>query len=269
MTVQRAYHLSTSEDPAREKARLAVQARATGNAERDALLEAGIETSQVLLELGCGPNLATGMLAELAPQARIITLDYDQRSLASGGPRRVSVGSRVVPVCGDVTQLPLTPACADFAYMRFLLQHVKDPRAALRQAMSVVGEHGVVCALDGDFGVLTVHPELPAVAHAVALDLLTHSARGGDRRIGRKLVDHFHAAGLVDIQARTVMATSAELGRERFRTLFLDPLLAASPAELQNAARAELDTWVADPRSFALLAGVMAWGRNAGGSHAS
>ena len=205
--------------------------------------------------------MATGLIAQWAPYARVLSLDYDVVSLQKGAARRRGLGPRVSAACADVARLPLGDASVEAAYFRFVLQHMADPQQVLREASRAVGPGGLVCALDGDFGAMITHPHLPAVQAVRDADEVRHAQRGGDRRVGRKLLAHFASAGLLDLHARPVIATSSELGVETWQRLFVAPLMEGLDAALVHAAQKELQSFCVQPGAFGLMVGVLAWGR--------
>src|SRR4051794_6275500 len=113
MAERGAYHLGQCADPETEKARLALQIRAAGEAERLALVEAGLPDATLVLELGSGPSLLTPLLAEWAPRATIVAFDYDEETLRESASRRAPLGQRVPAVCGNMSALPFRSGRAD------------------------------------------------------------------------------------------------------------------------------------------------------------
>jgi len=262
MTTPNAYHLGEMQDAQGEQARLGTQLKATGTAELMALQEAGLTQARRLAELGCGPSMATGLLAAWAPDAVITSVDYDSDTLTQSQHRRDVLGTRSVTVCADVQALPMEDGQFDAAYLRFVLQHVPNPVAALKEALRVVQPGGLVAALDGDNLAMVMFPRPACLDALLALSDAEHTRRGGDRSIGRKLPTHLASAGVGAVTARPVVATSGELGAGTFRTLFLDPLLRDVPLETDRARFcAELDRWQDTPGAFGLMVGVLAWGR--------
>jgi SAM-dependent methyltransferase len=256
-----AYHLGFCADPEKEKARLALQIAAAGEPERLALLDAGLATARVVLELGCGPSLMTPLLASWAPQAQIVAFDYDASSLRDSAHRRAPLGDRAPAVCGNMTALPFARGKADCAYLRFLVQHLRDPQGAIDEVARLLAPGGLLALFDGDVGGLVVHPTIPCLDDVLARNETLHRSRGGDRRAGRKLLGYLTQAGLEGVQARPLVAHSGLLGVEGFRATFLEMLINGLEESVVAAAREEFARWTAAKGAFGMMLGVLAWGR--------
>lgn len=100
---------------------------------------------------------------------------------------------------GDViAEPPLTAAewsTFDVAHARFILEHVPDPLALVRNMVRAVRIGGRIMLADDDHEVLRLWPTVPAFDRAWSIYQLTYTAAGNDPIIGRRLVELLHAAG--------------------------------------------------------------------------
>ena len=111
---------------------------------------------------------------------------------------------------GDAADPPLRSeewGSFDLAHARFVLEHVQDPLAVVKQMVRAVRPGGRIVVQDDDHDVLRIWPEPPgfmALWHAYQR---TYDRIGCDPFIGRRLVSLLHDAG-----ARPVRSTLLNFG---------------------------------------------------------
>jgi ubiquinone/menaquinone biosynthesis C-methylase UbiE len=99
---------------------------------------------RVALDVGTGSGVVASALR--ARGARVVATD------ASWGMLRHDAAHRCPAVVGDVTALPFRDGACDVAAAGFVLNHLRDPGAGLRELGRVVGPRGTLAAtcFDGD-----------------------------------------------------------------------------------------------------------------------
>jgi trans-aconitate methyltransferase len=216
-----------------------------------------------VLDAGAGTGAVTRAL--LARGARVLAVDGSLPML-----RRVPMARAVA---ADVCALPLASGCVDAAVAGFVLSHVADPVAALRELARVVQPGGTVLATAFPAGVDS--PRHPAKA---ALDrvLDEHGYRtpgwyerlktDGEPRVGgeSQLERLASAAGLGDARVNSVDVPlagldAAALVRWRFGmpqvVPWLDALSTDERAALEHAGLAALDGQPPAPLPMLVLRG--------------
>ena len=156
-----------------------------------------------LLDVGCGPGTITMDLAELVgPEGRVTALERttDALALARQEADRRKVAN-VDFVAGDVAALDLPDDAFDVVHAHQVLQHVDDPRLALREMRRVCRPGGVVAARDSDYAGFVWHPEVAGLDRW--LDIYRRVARGNDAEpdAGRRLLSWARAAGFEEVTA--------------------------------------------------------------------
>jgi len=150
-----------------------------------------------ILDLGCGQGNTTRCLADVLKPAVCIGLEFDA-TLVDYAQTRVENPPSVRFQQGDATQLPFPDASFDVVFCRYLLIHMTDPLAVVREMMRVVRPGGFAIAYEGDFTIAgNSHPPCAALAtlHRVWEGLFQNPPAG------RRLVHYFRDAGASEIQA--------------------------------------------------------------------
>ena len=198
-----------------ELGRLSLQADVAWAMERAQLLSVGLRPTDRVLDVGCGPGHLSCRIAELVPEGSVTGVDTDPDLLESARRSAAQLGlDRVSFERSWADGMPLDTASADFAYARFLLQHVGQPVDVIREMGRVIRPGGTVMVVDTDDGGILVHPEPSGLKELLEASQAGQAAQGGDRLIGRKLAHHMTAAGLEDVRVEVVPFTSSLVGTE-------------------------------------------------------
>ncbi|MBI5118661.1 class I SAM-dependent methyltransferase [Candidatus Poribacteria bacterium] len=108
---------------------------------RSFVLDTVIEKPDILADLGCGPGHTTRLLAETLRCARTIGLDNSEHFLSLA---RQSAQGGVSFLFHDVSSVPFPMEQGDLLYCRFLLSHLKHPRALLSRWMTQLKQGGLL-----------------------------------------------------------------------------------------------------------------------------
>ncbi len=206
------YDFDTLNDTAFQAERLRQQALAVRTIESSLLRAAGLQSSHDVLEIGSGPGFVSDLLAELASEGSLHAVEPSATLL---GQVRGNVSKP--PKGGLFTHqafgndLPLAEASIDFAYARFVLQHVAGAQAVVDEVHRVLRPGGRFCAVDSDDGLVIFHPQEERVQQLMQKAQAIQQEQGGDRFIGRKIPEMMHAAGFARVTTRIVSLTSSEL----------------------------------------------------------
>lgn len=226
--------------------------------EAAAFLLPRLRAGMTLLDVGCGPGSITRGFAERLAPGAVVGVDLSAEALA-GAQRDASERGldHLRYVQGSVYELPFADASFDVVYAHQVLQHLKEPRAALLEMLRVLRPGGIVAARDVDWGTAAYWPAEPWIDRFVEVHLRTWRRNGGEPWMGRKLRALFNAAPVVGVEVTAsdwCYATPAETiawGESYAERLLTSPM-GARAVEYGHATQAELEEMAAAFRRWAV-----------------
>lgn len=153
-----------------------------------------------VLEAGCGTGSQTIIIAGQNPECRFHSVDISPASLEiARGRVQETLGNsgsdRVTFQEADITRLPYPDGTFDHIFICFVLEHLADPVAALRETRRVLVRGGSITVIEGDHGSVFFHPEGEAARDAIRCQIELQKRAGGDACIGRRLFPMLREAG--------------------------------------------------------------------------
>lgn len=154
-----------------------------------------------VLEAGCGTGEQTLVLAANSPEARIVSVDLSNESLEIAKGRVTSAGHcNVEFMRADLFALPFESASFDDLFVCFVLEHLREPLAALQELRRFVRPGGTVTVFEGDHGSWYCHPQTREAARTVQCLIDVQAHLGGDALIGRRLYPLMVDAGFSNVR---------------------------------------------------------------------
>jgi SAM-dependent methyltransferase len=166
---------------------------------RRILLQAGIRPGMHAADLGCGVGATTRTLAEMVgPSGAVTGVDVSAAQLEQGRNLCKAEGiANATFAQASATSTSLPRNSFDLVYCRFLLLHLVDPAAGLREMFELLKPGGVLVVEDGDLTSAGSSP--PSSLHWFA-DLFGRlgPTRGLDYALANRLYHLVKAAGFPD-----------------------------------------------------------------------
>lgn len=152
-----------------------------------------------LLDVGCGPGTISADLAELVAPGAVIALDRAPEVVAAAGAAAAEAGvTNLRAEVGDVYALPVEDGAVDVAHAHQVLQHLRDPVAALRELHRVVRPGGIVAVRDCVYQAMHWYPEEPGLDRWLEVYTAVARANGGEPDAGSRLLAWAKAAGFAE-----------------------------------------------------------------------
>ena len=243
------YGYGTFQDNTRELARLNFQAKVAWPIERAMLGRHGLTPQSRVLDVACGTGEVTCRIAAVLKSGSVLGVELNDSLLNIARERAIDTsGKNVAFRKGNVYSLNRTDKF-DFAYARFLFQHLNRPLTALRSIRNTVRPGGRVLLVDVDDRDLICVP-----GNSEFSDFLADAARyqkqnGGNRMIGRALPELARQAGFCDIREQIVKFDSDQLGLDQFLELTTSFKLEQFAPKARAQAEQRLSAVIAQLRS--------------------
>lgn len=107
-------------------------------------------SSGCVLDVGCGTGSTAAYLARYAPGVKIWALDISPDMLQAVGAQAAAagLGERIVPVPGDMKDLPFGRSSFDIVISSFALHHLGDPATGIGEMLRVLKPGGALMVRD-------------------------------------------------------------------------------------------------------------------------
>jgi ubiquinone/menaquinone biosynthesis C-methylase UbiE len=175
----------------------------------------GLRDGQAVLEVGGGPGFITEQLLHLLPTSPITVVEIDPEMVAQARSYLGDQDGRLAIHEGSILDSGLPEQSFDFAYARFVFQHLPDPVGAARAILRLLKPGGKLVLLDPDDRQhLFDPPPSPEVAAIQERARQHQAAKGGNRYIGRHLVRILQQAGFVHCDLEVIADHSDIVGLE-------------------------------------------------------
>jgi SAM-dependent methyltransferase len=214
------------------------------------LRELNLRGGESILDVGCGLAQFTRAMARTAGRgARVLGVEREAEQLAEARRQAVASGEEHLVELreGNALALPLKEkewGTFDVAHTRFLLEHVSDPLAVVRQMVRAVRPGGRVILEDDNHNVMHFWPEPPGAMALWQAYTHTYEQLGNDPYVGHKLVSLLYEAGAVPVRNTWIFFGSC--GTHTHFHLYVENLIGL----FEGARELILSTGALDSNSF-------------------
>ncbi|MGZ4755165.1 MAG: methyltransferase domain-containing protein [Acidimicrobiia bacterium] len=186
-----------------------------------------------LLDVGCGPGTITIDLAGRVAPGAVVGIDRAAEVVAQAEELRRSRGIENVRFAtGDVYSLDLADASFDVVHAHQVLQHLREPVAALRELRRVLRPGGTLAVRDSDYAAFVWAPGDPMLDRWNELYHAITTRNGAEADAGRYLLGWVQEAGFNEVEAGSSTWTFADPERRAWwGSLWADRVELSSFAE--------------------------------------
>lgn len=170
----------------------------------------------LVLDAGCGVGTDLVALASHLPAGcGIVGIDASESLLARAAERTKGIRGRCSLVRGDITRSPFPDDAFDACRIDRVLQHLREPEAAIRELARVLKPGGVLVAFDNDWETLSISLGDQGIAARIRRAWHDSFASG---RVGKDLPSLFEACGITAIRAepRELVLTDLATAKQVF-----------------------------------------------------
>jgi SAM-dependent methyltransferase len=220
---------------------------------RDRLIRDGtqLDPGTRLLEIGCGVGAVLAVLGQEYPGVHLFGVDLEPKQLAFARGHLERAGVEATLLEADALALPFADESFDHVWMMWLLEHIADPPAALREARRVLVPGGAITAIEVDYSTCRADPSTPAI-EALFRKMAQGMAASGWSDAGTRLPGWLREVGFgeVDEGERAFWWQGSDIADEApYAADVMESALDAL-VQLPGAAEEELRAGLADLRSL-------------------
>jgi ubiquinone/menaquinone biosynthesis C-methylase UbiE len=201
-----------------------------------------LENDIRVMDLGCGPGFISQQLADFFTGGEVMGVDVSHEFIEYAEKQRKLEGIANLNFRqSDIYNLDIEDNCFDLIYMRFVLQHLKCPVEALKNAFPKLKKGGMICVVDIDDSKIKLAPYCRYFDSFNQRSIRGQAEKGGDRNIGNKLQGYFKEAGLQNTKERILKLSSNDMGMERFLDISVKFKLPTIPEAEHDIAMQEFE----------------------------
>ena len=163
-----------------------------------------------LLDVGCGPGTITVDFARRVAPGRVVGIDRPPDVVDQAKRHAESAGVAVSIQVADVYALEFPDASFDVVHAHQVLQHLKDPVAALREMRRMTRRGGTVAVRDSDYSCFSWAPLDPLLTRWLAVYRAVARQNGAEPDAGRFLKGWARAAGFLSVAVTSSTWTYAD-----------------------------------------------------------
>lgn len=155
-----------------------------------------VQSTDRILDVGCGPGTITCDFASLASKGHVIGVDYSDHVIEQARSEAKTRGLANVDFqTGTAHELPFNDDTFDVVHCHAVLVHLPRAAAAIKEMRRVCKPGGYVAAREPDWDTTVMHPHDPRLERWLEVYTKLKSSEGAEIRTGRHLAQWAAEAG--------------------------------------------------------------------------
>lgn len=146
------------------------------------------------LDAGCGPGTTSQIISMIPDIDYVIGIDYNDYFLSYARNANINP-NKIEYLTADCYHLPFPDDYFDCCYARYLFQHLKNPKNALKELIRVVRTGGIVGVHDIDYDLVIHAPQLKYADKIKKINTMLKAFHGSDMHIGKNMKIYFESTG--------------------------------------------------------------------------
>jgi len=210
-----------------------------------------LEPGTRLLEIGTGVGAVLAVLGQEFPGVRLTGVDIEPKQLEFARGHLARAGVEATLLEADALALPFADESFDHVWMMWLLEHIPDAPAALREARRVLVPGGRITAIEVDYSTAHAEPSTRAL-EALFRAMVQGMAAAGWSDAGTRLPEWLREAGFreVDDGEQAFWWQDEDLSRQANYAADVVESALGALARLPGASEAELRRGLEDLRAL-------------------
>jgi ubiquinone/menaquinone biosynthesis C-methylase UbiE len=210
-----------------------------------------LEPGTRLLEVGTGVGAVLAVLGQEFPGVRLTGVDIEPKQLEFARGHLARAGIVATLREADALALPFADESFDHVWMMWLLEHIPDALAALREARRILVPGGSITAIEVDYSTVHAEPSTHAL-EALFHTMVQGMAAAGWSDAGTRLPDWLREAGFreVDEGERTYWWQDEDLSRQANYAADVVESALGALTQLPGVSEEELRAGLADLRAL-------------------
>lgn len=158
-----------------------------------------IKSGDSVLEVGSGLGVLTNCVATGFPDSNVTGIEIASEQIRKAR-EYFSLTPNLRILKGDALSLEFVESSFDVVYCRYLLEHVPDPAAVLREIFRVLKAGGKIFVQENNILIYSLYPDCPSYSFLLRKFAELQAQMGGDAEIGKKLFTLMKRAGFHSIK---------------------------------------------------------------------